>query len=80
MEDIEDFRIFVPNVDKDKVSDMTANIIKRHLIKYTKEQCTLWGIPLQSGVPTGYYWNDETRQWDNQYSDMLIIEGRKIIH
>lgn len=79
MEDIEDFRIFVPNVDKDKVSDMTANIIKRHLIKYTKEQCTLWGIPLQSGVPTGYYWNDETRQWDNQYSDMLIIEGRKII-
>ena len=79
MEDIEDFRIFVPNVDKDKVSDMTANIIKRHLIRYTQEQCKLWGIPLMSGVPTGYYWDDEKKLWNNQYSEMLIIDERKII-
>lgn len=79
MEDIEDFRIFVPNVDKDKVSDMAANIIRKHLIIYTQEQCTLWGIPLQEGVPSGYFWNKELREWTNEYTRMLIADGKKII-
>ena len=79
MEDIEDFRIFVTNVDKDKVSDMTANIIKWHLIKYTQEQCKLWGIPLTQSVPSGYYWDRDNRQWNNQYMEMLVVDGNKVI-
>lgn len=79
MEDIEDFRIFVPNVDKDKVSDMTSNIIKQLLIKYTQEQCLLWGIQLTYGVPTGNFWDRETCEWRNEYTKMLIINGKKII-
>ena len=79
MEDIEDFRIFVPNVDKDKVSDMVANIIKWHLIEYTQNQCKLWGMPLQEGVPSGAYWDSDKREWTNQYTDMLIVGGKKVI-
>ncbi|MBE5804498.1 MAG: hypothetical protein E7316_08310 [Clostridiales bacterium] len=79
MEDIEDFRIFVPNVDKDKVSDMTANIIKWHLIEYTKEQCDLHGIPLSSSIPTGYFWNKETLLWENKYAERLVIANRPIL-
>lgn len=79
MEDIEDFRIFVPNVDRDKVSDMTANIIKKHLIIYTKEQCDLHGIPLISNVPSGMYWNSQTKSWDNQYTQRLVIDERPIL-
>ncbi len=79
MEDIEDFRIFVPNVDKDKVSDMTANIIKKHLIDYTKTQCELLQIPLQKDVPSGMYWDSINLRWHNDYTERLIVEGCPIM-
>ena len=79
MEDIEDFRIFVPNVDRDKVSDMTANIIKKHLIDYTIEQCELYGIPLCDNVPSGMYWDSKHKMWDNQFMRRLIVDGRPIL-
>jgi len=79
MEDIEDFRIFVDNVDKDKVSDMTANIIKKQLIQYTQEQCALWNIPLTAEVPSGFFWERRTNTWENLYTKMLIVNGQKIL-
>lgn len=79
MGDIEDFRIFVPNVDKDKVSDMTANIIKWQLLQYTIEQCELHGIPLVDSVPSGMYWDAEKKIWDNQYVRRLVIDNRPIL-
>ena len=79
MEDIEDFRLFVPNVDKDKVSDMTANIIKKHLLDYTEEQCELNNIPLLDGIPSGHYWSAETRSWENQYVKRLVVDDHPIL-
>lgn len=79
MEDIEDFRIFVDNVDKDKMSDMTANIIKKQLIEYTQAQCAIWGIPLTRDTPSGFYWDRNTNAWENNYTDMLVVDGRKIL-
>lgn len=79
MEDIEDFRIFVPNVDKDKVSDMTANIIKWNLVEYTIDQCNLHNISLTDNVPSGMYWDTHTMNWENKYTQRLIIDGRPIL-
>lgn len=79
MEDIEDFRIFVSNVDKDKVSDMTANIIKMQLIHYTQEQCELHRIPLIQSVPSGMFWDPEKTAWDNTYTERLVINEKPIL-
>lgn len=79
MEDIEDFRIFVPNVDRDKVSDMTANIIKLHLLDYTIQQCKLHNIALKHAVPSGMYWDGKNKKWDNQYVERLVVNDKPIL-
>lgn len=77
--DIEDCIVFVDGIGKDKLSDMTTNIIKRHLITYTQAQCRLWDIPLQGDVPSGFFWERRHRDWQNIHTEMLVINSRKIL-
>ena len=75
---IEDVRLFIDGVDKDKISDMVANIIKYPLIQYTQEQCKLFGVKLQM-VESGYYWNKETISWERGHQEMLVIDDKKYL-
>ena len=77
--DLEDCRVFVQGVDKDKTSDMTTNIIRGSLIVYTQQQCALWGIPLTAGSPSGFCWNRGFRGWENFYTENLYIGAQRIL-
>jgi hypothetical protein len=79
VEDLEDCRVFVRGIDKDKTSDMATNIIRGHLIQYTKAQCNLWGIPLYRDVPSGFMWNRSKRQWDQVHTEMLVVNDQKVL-
>ena len=70
---LEDVRIFVPGVDRDKISDMVANIIKYPLIKYTQEQCKLFGVPTVS-IEAGYWWNKDS--WVRGHQNMIVIDDK----
>ncbi|MDD2208110.1 MAG: hypothetical protein PHG03_03265 [Bacilli bacterium] len=76
---IEDIRVFVKGVGMDRISDMTTNIIKELLIEYTQEQCELYNIPLTKEISSGYFWNPISRRWEQKYTEMLVIDGKKYI-
>lgn len=78
LEDLSDFALFIPLIGRDKISDITTNIIRGPLISYTQDQCDLYDIPTQN-VPSGFYWDLEKREWAQDYTELPIFEGRKII-
>lgn len=78
LQDLEDCRVFVRGIGKDKASDMTTNIIRRHLIEYTIQQCGLWDIPLREG-PSGFCWNGDNRTWEAGFTSNLYIGNRRIL-
>lgn len=79
IQDLEDNILFVAGFGKDKLSDMTTNIIREHLIEYTQKQCSLHGIQMNQDVPTSFYWNRRNLRWEQSRTDMLVIDGRQIL-
>ncbi len=79
LEHLEDCAIFVRGIERDKVSDMTTNIIRRNLITYTQRQAELHGIPLRAATPSGALWDNASRRWIFAHTDMLVVDERPIL-
>lgn len=77
--DIEDNILFVENFGKDKLSDMTTNIITNHLIEYTQNQCKLHNVTLTPGITSGFYWDRHLNDWISEHTEMLVHNNKKIL-
>ena len=73
---IEDLPVFIEKFDKDRMSDLVTNIIRKHLVEFTKEQCELHDMPLTPGQEIGSYWNKDLKRWDVVIDDALVIDGK----
>jgi hypothetical protein len=78
LEDLSDLALFIPGVGRDKISDMTTNIVRTALIEYTNRQCVLHGIPVQRPA-SGWCWSPENRKWQQSYVELPVVENRKIL-
>lgn len=76
---VNDIKIFVDNISHDKISDLTTNVIRKHLVRYTQNQCKLHKIQLTNNIATKDYWDVETKSWVNSYEEMLVIDGKAIL-
>lgn len=78
IEDLSDFALFIPNIGRDKISDITTNILRGQLIDYTQQQCNLYDIKIQQ-VASGFFWDPHALQWSQSYVDLPVINGQKIL-
>jgi hypothetical protein len=75
---LEECELMIEGIGRDKISDLTTNIIKGHLVDYTQEQCKLHGIPLQT-VALGACFNPDTLDWESKYVDLPVWKGKPVL-
>jgi len=74
IKDIADCALMIPGVNRDKISDITANILKRKLIEFTQRQCKEHNIPLKK-VPVSAF-DYKKFEFLSYYSELPVINGR----
>jgi hypothetical protein len=75
---LEECELMIEGVARDKLSDLTTNIIRGHLAEYTREQCALFDIPVrQAALPPCF--NRDTGLWESRYLDVPVWRDSPIL-
>ncbi len=69
---IEEMQLVSIGIGPDRVSDISANLLKRFLIEYTQKQCTLWSLPTASGAPVEHVFDFDSYSWYDGYFDLPL--------
>ena len=75
---ISESELFIDGIGHDKISDLTTNIIRIHLIDYTREQSALHNIPTRRVALKPYY-SAEEASWKSEYFDVPVAGGVPVL-
>lgn len=78
LSDLSEMSLFVEGIDRDKISDLTTNIIRGLLVDYTQEQCELYGIETQNYNGPAF-WDNERHNWISNYVKLPFIDQSPIL-
>lgn len=77
--DLEETVLFVEGVLHDRVSDMTINIVRSELIRFTQQVCVKYGVPLTPGVESGPMWDRRTHRWTADFAELPLVPSGKLL-
>jgi len=69
----------IDDIAEDRISDITTNVLREPLIRYTQDACRYYGIPLQQDVDSGPMWDPKTTRWYNQFVNLPIPDGKRLL-
>ncbi|MCR4322537.1 MAG: hypothetical protein NUV61_00415 [Candidatus Azambacteria bacterium] len=78
IKDLEECELLIEGISRDKISDISTNIIRHKLVEYTQAQCELWGISMVS-VPSGPIWDNENKKWTSEYINLPVCKNHSVI-
>jgi len=78
LQDLEDTILMVEGVASDIVSDITTNIIREPLARYTQYVCDQYQIPTVE-VASGPIWNPHSEDWEPAYLRQPQAYKRKLL-
>lgn len=78
LRDLSDCELLIPGISHDKISDITTNIIRGELAKFTKSQCQKYGVPTKQ-VERGIAWLEDQHCWKNDYAHLPIYNEAPIL-
>ncbi|MEA2858250.1 MAG: hypothetical protein QOC72_289 [Methylobacteriaceae bacterium] len=78
LSDLSEAELFVAGIAQDKISDLTTNVLRGPLIRYTQAQCNLHGVKLDE-VPSGAIWNPSAARWEKHFVPLPLIQGQAVI-
>jgi len=72
IKDIADCALMIPGINRDKISDITANILKRKLVEFTQMQCEKHSIPTKR-VAINNAFDYETFKFTSYFAQLPIV-------
>ncbi len=75
---LEECELMIDGISRDKISDLTTNIIRKKLEEYTIAQCELYNIPLAE-VSLSPYFAPDANAWLSDYYHLPIYKKKPIL-
>lgn len=75
---LEECELMIDGISRDKISDLTTNIMRKKLEEYTIDQCNLYGISLHEVALSPYFSIDENA-WVSDYYRLPVYKNKPVL-